>query len=71
MYSGTQFAETEKVSRSNLVELLINAKECVFTVTFRKKVAIADVEEALKSVKSDKELKTKQKELAKQITEGK
>ena len=71
MYSGSLFDETEKVTRSNMVELLINAKECVFTVTFRKKVAVKDVEEALKAVKSDKELKAKQKELAKELTEGK
>jgi hypothetical protein len=37
MHSGTAFAKIEKVTRTNLVELLINAKECIFTVTFNKK----------------------------------
>jgi len=39
MYSGSQYTSEEKISRSNMVELLMNAKECVFTATFRKKIA--------------------------------
>lgn len=43
MYSGTLFEKEEKVTRTELVDLLLNAKETVFTVTFRKKVTPEDV----------------------------
>jgi hypothetical protein len=69
MYSGTLFESEEKVSRTEMVEILLNAKECVFTVTFRKKVQAKDIEDILSSIKSDAELKNK-KDLAKQLSEG-
>lgn len=58
------------MTRTNLVEILIHAAETVFTVTFRCKVTPEDIQEALSTVKSDKDLKDRQKELAKTITEG-
>ena len=51
MFTGALFDSEEKISRTNMVELMTNAKECVFTVTFRKKVDLADVQESLKNVK--------------------
>ena len=47
MYSGTLFDTEEKITRTDMVELLMNAKECVFTVTFRRKVTTEDIEEVL------------------------
>jgi len=38
MHSSQIFETTESVSRSNLVELMMNAKETVMTIEFRKKV---------------------------------
>jgi hypothetical protein len=54
MFSATLFESEEKISRSNMVELLTNAKECVFTATFRKKIAASDIEDILSGVKNDK-----------------
>jgi len=71
MYNGTIFAAEEKITRSNMVELLMNAKECVFTVTFRTKVTPEDIQEILETVKSDKQLKADAKTLSKQMVEGK
>lgn len=52
-----------------MVELLMNAKECVFTVTFRKKIQPKDIEDTLSAIKTDAQLKNC-KDLAKQLTEG-
>lgn len=38
MHSGTVFAKEEAKTRTEIVELLANAKECVFTVTFHKQI---------------------------------
>ena len=53
MYSGTLYESEEKVTRTEMVETLLNAKECVFTVTFRKKVQAKDIEDILSSIKTD------------------
>lgn len=38
MNSGKIFQTEEKVTRTEMVNILINAKECVFTAVFHKKV---------------------------------
>jgi len=38
MNSGSIYNKEEHISRSNLVEILINAKDCVFTATFNKQL---------------------------------
>lgn len=57
MRSGTQFEVEEKITRTEMVSLLLDAKNSVFTCTFRKKVKESDVEELLKNIKSNTELK--------------
>ena len=71
MFSGTLFETEEKLTRTNMVELLLKARESVFTCTFHKKVTEQDIVELLKTVKSDKELQATKKQLSKQMTEGK
>lgn len=38
MNNGIVFDSVEKKSRSEIVDLLTNARECVFTVNFHKKL---------------------------------
>ena len=71
MYSSTLFSNEEKITRTSMVEILMNAKDCVFTVTFRTKVTPKDIEEVLSTVKSDKQLHSESKALSKQMVEGK
>lgn len=68
MESAAQFSKEEKVTRSAIVEHLISAKQCIFTVTFRKKVDAKEIEDRLQSIKKDSELKDKG--LAKELSEG-
>lgn len=57
MFSSTLFEKQEVLTRTELIEILLNAQEAVFTITFRKKVTPEDVQEVLGSVKSDADLK--------------
>ena len=68
MESADQFSKEEKVSRSAIVEHLISAKQCIFIVTFRKKVDAKEIEDRLQSIKKESELKDKG--LAKELSEG-
>ena len=68
MRSGSQFERVEKVTRSEMVALLQNAKNTVFTCTFRKKIRPSDVQELLNNVKTKKELQGQS--LAERLIEG-
>ena len=72
MNSGKLYDSEEKMTRSNVVELMANAKDCVFTVTFNTKADEKYVQEQLKSV--DKDVWTnsaKLKAFSKDLTTGK
>lgn len=47
MYSGSQYESEEKVTRTEMVSKMLEAKETVFTVTFRKKKDQSEVENAI------------------------
>lgn len=72
MNSGKLFDKTEKLTRSEIVDLMINARECAFTVVFYKLIDDAYVTDALANagakIFSDA---AKMKELSKQLTHGK
>jgi len=72
MDSGTLFDKEEKLSRSNIIELMINAKESVMTVTFHKQLDESFISEALSAAPKDTwGNATKLKALSKEITHGK
>jgi hypothetical protein len=52
MNSGKIYETEEKITRTEMVDLLINAKECVFTAKFHKKVDDKYIQEILGEVKS-------------------
>lgn len=64
MYSATLYDTEEKITRTEMVNILLEAKETVFTCTFNKKVTEEDIAEALKTIKSDSDMKM----LSKQMT---
>jgi hypothetical protein len=66
MNSGQVFDKEEKLSRSEVVELMINARECAFTVVFHKLLDEAYVKEVIDGAKA-KDIKA----LSKQLTHGK
>jgi len=71
MHSGTVFEKEEKLPRTDIVELMVNAKDTVFTVTFHRKVDDKHVLDTLKgaSASSWKDAKFK-KSLAKDLITG-
>ena len=73
MNSGKIYESEEKVTRTEMVNLLINAKECVFTAKFHKKVDEKYIQEILGEVKSKDQLKDPKqlKKLAKELISGK
>ena len=71
MYSATLFESQESLTRTQLVEILLGAQETAFTVTFRKKINVEDVQEMLATVKSDADLEKRRKELSHDLTQGK
>ena len=71
MHSGTSYDKEEKLSRSNIVELLANAKECVFTVTFHKQQDAANVKDTLLAAsKNTFSTPSKLKALSKELVFG-
>jgi hypothetical protein len=69
MNSSQVYETEEKISRTNLVELMTNAKDAVFTVKFHKKVDDAYVKDLL-SATSAADFKDLKK-LSKEIVQGK
>ena len=63
MYSALAYDKEEKISRTELVEKLISAGECVFTVHFNKKVDEAHVQGILSSAGSKPDFKKLSKEI--------
>ena len=73
MYSAQIHEKTEKISRSNLVELMMNAKETVMTIEFRRKVQEDWIRSQLKSKitkQSDLENAKFTSTLAKELVSG-
>lgn len=72
MNSASVFGEEEKVTRTNLVEIMTNAKEACMTVKFNKKVDNDHVKEVLASVKKNQLSDAKaRKHLCKELITGK
>lgn len=47
MHSASLFEQEEKITKTQMIELLLNAKESVFTCTFHKKITSEDITELL------------------------
>ena len=72
MYAANCFDKEEFISRTNLVELMTNARETAVTVYFHKKVDDAYVKEILQGAKNDDfKNPTKLKALSKELVKGK
>ena len=67
MISASQYHREEEVYRSDMVKHLINAKQCVFTVAFRKKLDPRDIQERL----LDNQGFELNEKFAKELSEGK
>jgi len=52
--SSAQFGKTEKITRTELTELVITSARLAMTVNFNKKVAVADVKKALHALYPNK-----------------
>ena len=53
MNSGTLFDKTEKIPRTEIVNHMINARECAFTVNFHKMLDDKYVQEVLADAKKE------------------
>jgi len=74
MNSGSAFASTEKVSRTDMIEKILDAKESVMTIKFHKKLDDAWVREILTgNIKNQKQLGDAKlvKQVAKELVGGK
>ena len=74
MQNGSAFDSTEKVTRTEMVNKLLSAKECVMSIKFHKKVDEAWVKQCIQeSITSAKSLKDEKavKATVKQLLAGK
>lgn len=74
MQSGNTYDTEEKVTRTEMVNILLDAKECVFTAGFHTKVDDKYVLEILNQILADGKSLTDAKtakEVAKDLTSGK
>lgn len=69
-WSASIYNDEEKITRTEMVAKLMDAKDSVFTVSFRKMKHAEDVQQALKGIKSAKDLQNRRRKLAKQMVEG-
>ena len=72
-WSGDHFSREVKTSMTELASILIQCKDTIFTVSFKKKVDSANVEEELKRIQNeigDLSDASSIKWLTKSVTEG-
>lgn len=50
MYSATQFSKVERVSRTEMIDILANAGDTVFTVSFHKQSTSENIAAAIKKI---------------------
>lgn len=60
MFSSAQYNSEEAITRTQMVDILTNAKNSVFTITFRKKLLNEEVEKKLLDLKTASEMKSKE-----------
>lgn len=72
MNSGKLFDKTESLTRTEIVNLMTNARECAFTVVFHKLIDDTYVKEVIAEASKDTfSNPAKLKALSKQLTHGK
>lgn len=72
MNSATLYDKEEKISKTNIIELLVNARETIFTVTFHTQVNDKWVKEVLSNAEKEHFTNDKKmKELGKKVVAGK
>jgi hypothetical protein len=70
LFSADQFTDEQKMTRTELVEILEGAKDTIFTVNFHKQIKTADVSKRIKQKAGQKILSSKSAALAKDLLAG-
>ena len=70
LFSANQFQDEQKVTRTELVEILEGAKDTIFTVNFQKQIKPEDMSKRLKQLAGQKILASKSAALAKDLLAG-